>query len=59
MWPSEAGTPLSPTNLRRLLHRYQRVTDSLRQDAADAIDRSIPVKLPVNVVAPGEIPGAT
>jgi integrase len=27
----------------RMLRRYQHVTDSLRQDAADAIDRSFPV----------------
>jgi integrase len=106
VWPSETGTPLSPSNLRRLLHRqcelagirpvtfhtlrhsaatlllaqgvpsavildvlghqdlrmlrrYQHVTDSLRQDAADAIDRSFPVNLPVNDEAPGQIPGAT
>jgi integrase len=37
----------------RMLRRYQNVTDSLRQDAADAIDRSIPVNLPVNDEAPG------
>ena len=43
----------------RMLRRYQHVTDSLRQDAADAIDRSFPVNLPVKDVAPGEIPGAT
>jgi len=42
-----------------MLRRYQHVTDSLRQDAADAIDRSFPVNLPVKDVAPGEIPGAT
>jgi integrase len=106
VWPSETGTPLSPSNLRRLLRRqcelagvrqvsfhtlrhsaatlllaqgvpsavildvlghqdvrmlrrYQHVTDSLRQDAADAIDRSFPVSLPVNDVAPGQDPGAT
>jgi integrase len=100
VWPSETGTPLSPSNLRRLLRRqcelagirqvtfhtlrhsvatlllaqgvpsavildvlghqdvrmlrrYQHVTDSLRQDAADAIDRSFPVNLPVNDEAPG------
>ena len=99
VWPSETGTPLSPSNLRRLLRRqcqlagvrevnfhslrhsaatlllaqgvpsavildvlghqdvrmlrrYQHVTDSLRQDAADAIDRSFPVNLPVKDVAP-------
>ena len=27
-----------------MLHRHQHVTDSLRQDAADAIDRSFPVR---------------
>jgi hypothetical protein len=43
----------------RMLRRYQHVTDSLRQDAADAIDRSFPVNLPVNDVAPGQDPGAT
>ena len=106
VWHSEAGTALSPSNLRRILRRqselagirqvtfhtlrhsaatlllaqgvpspvildvlghqdlrmlrrYQHVTDSLRQDAADAIDRSFPVKLPVTDVAPGRIPGAT
>lgn len=106
VWPSETGTPLSPSNLRRLLRRqcqlagvrevnfhalrhsaatlllaqgvpspvildvlghqdvrmlrrYQHVTDSLRQDAANAIDRSFAVNLPVNDVAPGEDPGAT
>ena len=95
MWPSARGTPLTPSNLRRILRRqselagirqvtfhtlrhsaatlllaqgvlspvildvlghqdlrmlrrYQQVTDSLRQDAADAIDRSFPVRLPVN-----------
>jgi integrase len=100
VWPSETGTPLSPSNLRRLLRRqcelagirevtfhtlrhsaatlllaqgvpsavildvlghqdvrmlrrYQHVTDSLRQNAADAIDRSFPVNLPVNDEAPG------
>lgn len=99
VWLSEAGTALTPSNLRRLLRRqcelagvrqvtfhtlrhsaatlllaqgvpsavildvlghqdlrmlrrYQHVTDSLRQDAADAIDRSFPVNLPVNDVAP-------
>jgi integrase len=100
VWPSETGTPLSPSNLRRLLRRqcelagirqvtfhtlrhsaatlllaqgvpsavildvlahqdvrmprrYQPVTDSLRQDAADVVDRSFPVALPVNDEAPG------
>ena len=43
----------------RMLRRYQHVTDSLRQDAADAIDRSFPVKSPVNDEAPGRDPGAT
>jgi len=42
-----------------MLHRHQHVTDSLRQDAADAIDRSFPVDLPVNDEAPGRDPGAT
>jgi integrase len=37
----------------RMLRRYQHVTDSLRQDAADAMDRSFPVNLPVNDEAPG------
>jgi integrase len=106
VWPSAMRTPLSPSNLRRLLRRqcelagirqvtfhtlrhsaatlllaqgvpsavildvlghqdvrmlrrYQHVTDSLRQDAADAIDRSFPVNSPVKDAAPGEIPGAT
>jgi site-specific recombinase XerD len=106
VWPSETGTPLSPSNLRRLLNRqcelagirqvtfhtlrhsaatlllaqgvpsavildvlghqdvrmlrrYQHVTDSLRQEAADAIDRTFPVKRPVNDEAPGKDPGAT
>jgi hypothetical protein len=36
-----------------MLRRYQPVTDPLRQDAADAIDRSFPVDLPVHDVAPG------
>jgi integrase len=96
VWPSTRGTPLSPSNLRRLLRRqcelagirqvtfhtlrhsaatlllaqgvpsavildvlghqdvrmlrrYQHVTDSLRQDAADAIDRSFAVKPTVKV----------
>jgi integrase len=96
VWSSETGTPLSPSNLRRLLRRqcqlagirkvnfhalrhsaatlllargvpsavildvfghqdvrmlrrYQHVTESLRQDAAEAIDR----RLPVNDEAPG------
>jgi hypothetical protein len=31
-----------------MLRRYQHVTDSLRQDAADAIDRSFTVKSTVN-----------
>jgi integrase len=100
VWPSETETPLSPSNLRRLLRRqcqlagvrqvsfhtlrhsaatlllaqgvpsavildvlahqdvrmlrrYQHVTDSLRQDAPDAIDRSSPVDLPVDDEAPG------
>jgi|GEM_PF-3635188 len=35
-----------------MLRRCQQVTDSLRQDAADAIDRSFPVNLPVNDEAP-------
>jgi len=43
----------------RMLRRYQHVTDSLRQDAADAIDRSFPVKSPVNDETPGRNPGAT
>jgi hypothetical protein len=43
----------------RMLRRYQHVTDSLRQDDADATDRSSPVDLPVNDVAPGQDPGAT
>jgi integrase len=43
----------------RMLRRYQHVTDSLRQDAADGIDRSFPVDLPVRDEAPGQIPGAT
>ena len=106
VWPSEAGTPLSAANLRRLLHRqcelagvrpitfhtlrhsaatlllaqgvpsavildvlghqdvrmlrrYQHVTDSLRQDAADAIDRSFPDRSPINDEGPGRNPGAT
>jgi hypothetical protein len=50
VWPSETGTPLSPSNLRRLLRRQ---CELARQDAADAIDRSFRVKLPVNDVAPG------
>jgi integrase len=96
VWPSTRGTPLYPSNLRRLLRRqcelagirqvtfhtlrhsaatlllaqgvpsavildvlghqdvrmlrrYQHVTDSLRQDAADAIDRSFAVKPTVKV----------
>ena len=36
----------------RMLRRYQHVTGSLRQDAADVIDRSFPVDLPVNGEAP-------
>jgi hypothetical protein len=32
-----------------MLRRYQHVTDSFRQDAADAIDRSFPVKPSANV----------
>ena len=43
----------------RMLHRYQHVTDSLRQDAADAIDRSFPVRSSANDEAPGQEPGAT
>ena len=35
-----------------MLRRYQHATDSLRQDAADAIDRSFPVDLPFKDVAP-------
>ena len=96
VWPSARGTPLTPSNLRRLLRRqcelagvrpvtfhtlrhsaatlllvqsvpsavildvlghqdvrmlrrYQHVTDSLRQDAADAIDRSFAVKPTVKI----------
>ena len=96
VWPSETGTPLSASNLRRMLRRqcasagirevtfhtlrhsaatlllaqgvpsavildvlghqdvrmlrrYQHVTDSLRQDAADAIDRSFTVKPTVKI----------
>jgi integrase len=96
VWPSTRGTPLSPSNLRRLLRRqceqagirqvtfhtlrhsaatlllaqgvpsamildvlghqdvrmlrrYQHVTDSLRQHAADAIDRSFAVKPTVKI----------
>jgi hypothetical protein len=45
--------------MQRLLRRYQHVTDSLRQEAADAIDRTFPVKRPVNDEAPGQDPGAT
>ena len=43
----------------RMLRRYQHVTDSLRQEAADAIDRSFPVNSPVNDEAPGRKPRAT
>jgi hypothetical protein len=32
-----------------MLRRYQHVTDSLRQDAADAIDRSFAVKPTVKI----------
>ena len=42
-----------------MLRRYQHVTDSLRQDADDAIDRSFPVNPPVNDEAPERDPGAT
>jgi integrase len=96
VWPSARGTPLSPSNRRRLLRRpcepagirqvpfhtlrhpaatlllaqglpsavildvlghqdvrmlrrYQHVTDSLRQEAADAVDRSFAVTSTVEV----------
>ena len=42
-----------------ILHRHQHVTDSLRQDAADAIDRSFPDRSPINDEGPGRNPGAT
>ncbi len=42
----------------RMLRRYQHVTGSLRQDAADAIDRSLPIDLRINDEAPDRISGA-
>ena len=45
VWPSETGTPLSLSNLRRYLH----VTDSIRQSSAGAIHRSSTVEPAVTI----------